>query len=322
MNTLQHNGNGFPEVFARNMDEFGRQWLRACSITLADSGGQGLDLAALRVTFTTRKGDAETPNTADIRIYNLSPATANRIEKEFTRVVLEAGYQSNSGVIFDGSIRQVRRGRDGGTDSWLEIQAADGDQAYNWATVNSTLAAGSAPADRVSECERSFAGKKTRSGYAADLGNDKLPRGKIMYGAAKQYMRGVTDTTDSSWNFQDGQLNLVKNDAYLPGEAVVLTHETGLIGTPEQTNEGVSLRCLLNPKLKINGRIKLDNKSVQKARSDVRDSAKRAPGMDNDGIYRILSVEFSGDTRGNDWHASITCVALDGTSGTPQDIAG
>lgn len=79
------------------------------------------------------------------------------------------------------------------------------------------------------------------------------------------------------------------------------------------------MRCLLNPKLRIGGRIKLDNKSIQQAKTDLKMGAQRPPKMDSDGFYRILKVEFSGDTRGNDWYADMVCIGLDDTSRLPLD---
>jgi hypothetical protein len=69
-------------------------------------------LSALRVVFHVRRGDLQTPNSAAIRVYNVSETTKQRIEKEFTRVVLQGGYQGNFGIIFDGTIKQVRRGQE------------------------------------------------------------------------------------------------------------------------------------------------------------------------------------------------------------------
>lgn len=304
----------------QNNHEADRQWLRKCSLVVAGGGGAGLELAELHVTFATKKGDVETPNSAEIRVYNLAEATASRIQKEFTRVVLQAGYAHNFGIIFDGNIRQRRTGRENGTDTWLEIIAADGDRAYNFATVNTTLAAGSKPEDRVKACQSAFAAKGAQAGYMPELPQEKLPRGKVMYGMARKHMRDAAETTDCSWSFQDGKMQMLKNAAYLPGEAVLLTHETGLVGTPEQTNEGIKVRCLLNPKLRIGGRIKLDNKSVQQAKTDLKLSAQRPPRLDADGFYRVLKVEFSGDTRGNDWYADLICIGFDDTSFLPLDM--
>lgn len=299
-----------------------RQWLRACSLVVGADSGKGLDLSALRIAFATKKGDVETPNSAEISVYNLSSETQSRIRREFTRVVLAAGYEGNCGIIFEGNIRQVRTWRENGVDAVLHILAADGDRAYNFATVNTSLAAGSTPADHVRVCQGAFAEHGTGAGHTPDLPGQPLPRGKVMYGMARKYMRDAANTTDTTWSIQDGKVQMVPLAGYLPGEAVVLTHETGLIGTPEQTQDGITVRCLINPRLRIGGRIKLNNSSVKQAQSDLKAAAQRPAKLDNDGIYRILKVEFSGDTRGNDWYANMLCVGIDDTMRMPLDVKG
>lgn len=293
------------------------QWQRSCSLAVGSESG--LDLSALRIKFATHKGDMQTPNSAEITVYNLSPETVARIKGEFKRVTLSAGYVGNSGVIFDGTIRQVRSMRSG-SDSWIEILVADGDRAYNFATVNCTLAAGARPSDQVAVCGTAMAEMGTQTGYVPDLGGQELPRGKVMYGMARSYMTDVADSTDTSWSIQDGKMQMVPGDSYLPGEAVVLNAGTGLIGSPEQTNEGIKVRCLINPRIRIGGRIKLDNASIAAAKAELQIGAvSKAARIDTDGIYRVLKVEHTGDTRGTDWYADLVCIGLDDISRTPLD---
>ena len=125
------------------------QYLRKASLIIGQAAGDALDLSALRFVFDVRRGDLQTPNSARVRVFNVGPMTAQRVQKEFTRLVLQAGYEGNYGIIFDGNIKQVRRGRVSQTDTYLDITAADGDSAYNFAVVNATLAAGSTSADHV-----------------------------------------------------------------------------------------------------------------------------------------------------------------------------
>lgn len=297
-----------------------RQWLRKCSLVVGRDG-QGLELGDLRVSFSVRKGFTQTPNSAEIRVYNLSKDTTNRIRREFTRVILQAGYPDNYGLIFDGTIIYARTGRDNGTDSWLEIQAADGDVAYNFAVVNTTLAAGSKPADRVAACQDAMAAKGASAGHVPDLGGQALPRGKVLWGNARTHLRAEAEATGTSWSIQDGVLQIVEQAGYLPGEAVVLTSHSGLIGVPEQCQDGIKVRCLLNPRLRVGGRIQLDNASIQGAKIDVLGLPSVLPSLDADGIYRVLSIDYRGDTRGNDWHADMVCIGLDDASRTPLDMA-
>ena len=65
------------------------QYGRKVSLIVGQDSGAALELSALRVVFHVRRGDLQTPNSAAIRVYNVSETTKQRIEKEFTRVVLQ-----------------------------------------------------------------------------------------------------------------------------------------------------------------------------------------------------------------------------------------
>ena len=299
-----------------------RLYLRRCSLVVGGDG-QGLEMGDLRVTFQTHHADYETPNSADIRIYNLADETVRRIQKEFTQVVLQAGYAGNFGLIFGGNIRQVRRGRENGVDTYLDILASDGDRAYNFAVVNATLAAGATLQDQVAVASESMSDLGVAEGYIPDLAGQALPRGKAMYGMARQVMRDAADTSGGSWSIQNGALQLVPQQSYLPGEAVLLTAATGLVGQPEQTNEGIKVRALINPRFRVGGRIKIDNASIVQAKIELKASyVNKTPRLDSDGLYRILGVDFTGDTRGNDWYADLICVGLDDSAPIGSKLMG
>ena len=291
------------------------QYIRHCKLIIADSGGEGLDVSGLRIVFTIKKADAETPNSAEIRVYNMAQNTAQRIKKEFDRVILQAGYDSNFGVIFDGNIKQVIFGRENNTDTFVDSFAGDGDDAYNFAIVSQTLAAGSTQQQQVQVCADSFAAHGTGKGYiGGDFTGTKLPRGKVMYGMARDYLRRSAATTGTSWSVQDGKLQFVEHGGLLPGQAVVLTSKSGLIGTPEQTNDGIRAECLLNPLLKIGGLVKIDERSIAEAKlpdTDEKSEANKPASINADGLYRLLTVEHSGDTRGQQWYSSLVCLSVD-----------
>lgn len=285
-------------------------------MVVAQADGTGLDLSALHFRFNVRRADLQTPNTCDVRVYNVSNDTANRIQKEFTRIILQAGYENGSyGVIFDGNVKQVRRGRENATDTYLELLAADGDEAYNFATVSTTVAAGSTPAAHFSVLQSIMGDYGVQPGYIPqELTGPRLPRGKVMYGMCRDYMRVAAATLSATWSIQNGRLEIIPLTGYRPFEAVVLTAKTGLIGMPEQIQDGIKAKCLLNPNLIIGGKVQIDNKSVQQARIDMAYTAINFfPQIADDGFYRLLTVDHSGDTRGNDWYSDLICLGLDDT---------
>lgn len=295
------------------------QYLRSIKLTIGDNT-EALDLSELRIRFAIRRGDISTPNTADIRVYNVSDKTAQLVQTEFTRVRLEAGYEGNFGVIFDGTVIQVRRGRESQTDTYLDITAVDGDSAYNFAVVSTSLAAGSTPDDHLQAALKSMESRGITMGEGGALSANKLPRGKVMFGMTRDYLDTLGKTQDLSWSFQDGKLTLIPNTAYLPGEAVVVNSATGMVGLPEQTQNGITVKMLLNPSVKVGRRLQINNASIQQMRYGLAIADQKANGMaqvslhlDADGFYRSIVVNHSGDSRGNEWYTDVICLAIDAT---------
>nr|WP_315596087.1 hypothetical protein [uncultured Cupriavidus sp.] len=344
--------------------------------------------------------------------------------------MLQGGYQGNFGIIFDGTIKQVRRGRESQTDTYLDITAADGDSAYNFAVVNTTLAAGSTALDHVQACTRAMSQYGVTLGYtpfgnpasskptaddiaaqqakvdaarkaldakqnqqlallaqvkdlrvqseqlsqAGDeagaiallrqaqglLGQvddlDKevnalylpawqretaklkamqaaaaapdppvasqqgLPRGKVMFGMARDFMRWTARTQQVVWSIQDGKAIMVPETSYMPGEIPVITAETGMVGLPEQTQNGITIKMLLNPSVKIGRLIKIDNASVQRYEYSLNvgqqaqnERIQQQAKLQDDGYYYVTIAEHSGDTRGNEYYTEVICLAADAT---------
>lgn len=295
------------------------QYLRQISLKIGNDQ-TALDLSNLRIRFSVRRGDLKTPNSADIRVYNVSDQTAQRAQKEFERIVLQAGYAGNFGVIFDGTIKQVRRGRESQTDTYIDITAADGDSAYNFAVMNTSLAAGSTPDDHLEAALKSMESRGITMGDSGALSANKLPRGKVMFGMTRDYLDTLGKTQDLSWSFQDGKLTLIPNTAYLPGEAVVVNSATGMVGLPEQTQNGITVKMLLNPSVKVGRRLQINNASIQQMRyglaigdDPVTRKALVSVYLDADGFYRSIVVNHSGDSRGNEWYTDVICLAIDAT---------
>jgi hypothetical protein len=301
-----------------------RQYLRKLSV-IVGTGEAGLDFSDFRVVFSVRRGDFQSPNAADVRIYNVTDTTANRIKKEFTRVVIQAGYDGNFGLIFDGTIKQVRTGRIDQRDSYVDITAADGDKAYNFATMALSLAAGAKPTDAVSAFLQAMAIGGVTAGYSPQLSTNGSARGRVLYGMTRDELREFAEQNDLTWSIQDGRLTFIPLTSYVPGETPVISPTTGLVGVPEQTQNGIGIRVLLNPSLKIGQRIQLDSVVNQfRYGLDVGSQASNALLASSiktnaDGFYYVMAADHYGDTRGNEWYTDLTCLAIDAT--VPPNMA-
>ncbi|CCD30143.1 conserved hypothetical protein [Candidatus Glomeribacter gigasporarum BEG34] len=291
-----------------------QQWLRKVSLILGDEDGEALNMSELRVAFSVQGGVVLTPKHADILIFNVAPHTAQRIQKEFRCVELQAGYADNAGLIFSGTAIQIRRARLGATDTYLHIVATDGDAAHNFSVVHATLAAGWAAADAHQTLTQSAALYGVTAGYAPEFPATRMPRAKTMFGMSRDYLDALAASMDATCHVEDGQLQVVPNHGYLPGEAVVLNAQTGLIGLPQQTFEGIIARCLLNPAIKRGAAVQIDLSSIQHARYDPGWTAmnEKLPSLAEDGLYKVLYVQHRGDTRGADWTTELICADIHG----------
>lgn len=304
------------------MDNY--QYKRKSSLFLAQEDTV-LDLSNMRFSFDIKAMDVESPNNAAIRVYNLSHDTEVRIRNEFSRVVLQAGYDNSFGKVFDGTIKQFRVGRLSSTDTYLDILAADGDLAYNWALVSRSLAAGSTVGDRIKASVDAMEKEGVQgSQVLLNLTGGVLPRGKVLFGLPRVYMNQCARTSRSTWSIQNGQVKVIPLSGFLPDEVVVLNGQTGLIGRPEQTVDGIRARCLINPNIQVGGRVQIDNKAINQTLQQTPGAApvpynqwaglQILANIATDGIYRVLVIEYEGDTRGQPWYMDLVLLAIDASS--------
>lgn len=296
------------------------------SAFVAGTPNTALDLSQFRIKFYTSAADVESPNSCAIRVYNLSLKTIKQIQGEFSEVVLSAGYVSgNYGIIFSGSIKQFRIGRENATDTYLDILAADGDIGYNQAMISASIKAGATPRQAIDLAVKSFS--DAQPGMAADIGSLKTdkqnipnPRGQVFFGMSRAMMRNIATSLDAAWSIQDGKIVVTDNTGYHEGQEVAVNVGTGLIGLPQQTDQGIKFTCLLNSRIRIGNKVKLDNSEITQLVQQNQNSAPisynslnqfyhQAP-LSADGVYRALVIEHEGDTRGNQWYTNVVGLAF------------
>lgn len=287
--------------------QYNRKW----NLLVIGDDGEGLNLSPLRCTFNIEKKDTQTPNKATFTIYNVKDETIYKIRKSFVKIIVNAGYVDNFGLIFTGNIKGFYEGKEG-TDGYIKIYAGDGDVEYNYSMISKTVAAGISPDDQSAVLADSMG---LKIGFKSSLNQTQLPRGKVFYGRPQEYMRQVADSENCSWSIQDGQITILKKTELLPDTAVLLTPNTGLIGVPERTEDGIEGTCLLNPLLKIGAALKIDQTLIRDAdidyNSDNNKKEKKTLAQYNaDGEYRIISITHSGDTRGNEWYSKFKCLSI------------
>ena len=284
----------------------------------------GLDISEMHFRFQTTAGDWETPNSATIRIYNLADEVMRSIVAEYDQISISAGYvYSNFSIIFTGTIRAFRRGRENAVDSFLEIVAADNDLGYNFGFINTSLSEEQQNSTwleiyRACAKEMRLVTDPESEGLLVKQslqGMTFVPRGKVLYGLTRVVMGDLARSLDCNWSIQNGVLKLSQVKGLNPDEdRIVLSAQTGLVGVPDTTDNGIEARCLLNPQLRIGVLVEIDNNLIiETTLPGIGGTLPvgQAPTLNTSSHYRVLSVEHAGDNRGAEWYSNIVCLGVD-----------
>lgn len=277
-----------------------------------------IDVSNLRCVFQCEKDTNDTPNYSIITIYNMSQKSISSIRKG-DKVILEAGYENgNYGMIFTGQIIQPMVNRESNTDIALTLVVQDGDVYLNSSFTALTLSKASSQADVVRACT---SGEPTVSNglISGQLSKSKLARGKVMFGKSASYVRKAARHSKTQFYVEDGKVNIVAATDYSSKQAVELNPMTGLIGMPQQTDDGVSGQCLINPSIKLNTLIYINSKLV--VAKQVEEGETKYTAVNADGVYRITKLTYEGDTHGDTWYCTFEAVTQAGAKPTGMNKA-
>ena len=285
-------------------------WLygRKYRILVLMGDGTAFDVSEVRCSFEIPKTQLGIPQQAIITLYNLSPETENSIIQNGQQVVVEAGYNGGFyGKIFSGNIIQPVRSKENGTDYKLTLVALDSNRFTTYGLVGVTLNSNLSMRDAISNIA-SRANYPIETGSIADT-RITYPRGKVMFGKPSDYLTQIAKTMNATYYTEDGKVNIVQAKQLESGEIFALGPQTGLIGTPKQNDTGIEFSCLLNPLITLNSLVRIDNKKIDQYQYSQGTAIR---SLDSQGIYRVITVKYSGDTRGNNWKCECGAIGQAG----------
>lgn len=279
-----------------------RQYKRAYELTITSEDGSSKIIKHLRINFEITKTILGFPNLCRLSIYNANNDTLSLLQKEYTKITLNAGYEGNIRLLFKGEVRNIFQNKKG-VDKIIDVYAGDGEKDWQNSTFNKTFKETVSMQTIIKDVISSF--KELTTGVLEGLPNeaDKI-LGQSISGSSKDVMDMFAKEYGFNWSVQDGEIVTTPIDEPLSGnQAVLINSVTGMIGSPTITIVGADVTTLLNPKLLPNKAFKIEsiNANVQLGNLFFRD-VKRTTA---EGTYKIQEVIFKGDSREGDWLSSV-----------------
>jgi hypothetical protein len=268
---------------------FGRSWFLSVG---------SLDIGDLDLSFKIEKSTLREPNTAEIVVYNLSAASRSLIEAGGI-VQLRAGYGSDCPILFRGDSRDVWTVPDA-VDSATTITARDGGRAYSEARVSQPYGPGTACTQPLRDAIRVMEiGEGNLSDFTAAFalrnGADTFADGYVAHGPAHRVVNDIVRGAGLRWSVQNGSLQILQQGRALQSRSVVLSSDSGMVESPAWDDRGhrtrgragtVTAKALIQPGLEPGRQVRIESRNIT-------------------GDFEIRKVTYQGDTRADDWYATI-----------------
>lgn len=275
-----------------------RQYKRSYDLTVKGADGEARVIRGLRVNFEITKSVLSFPNLAKIIIYNPNNETVALLQKKYTEIIFNAGYEGDIELLFKGRIRNVFQGRKS-TDKLITIFAGDGEQDWQNASFNKTFTENVSISEAIREVLKTF--KETAIGELEGLPQiaDKL-RGQTLSGSSKDILDDFADEYGFNWSIQNGEVVITPiEEPLMSDEAVLISSVTGMIGSPIITEIGADVTTLLNHKLLPNRAFKIESPNAEVQLGNL--FFREVKPTTAEGHYKVQEVTFRGDSREGDW---------------------
>lgn len=272
------------------------QYNRIASVTIGRPGAEALLIRGLRIVFDVQKTDAKEPNTAKVKIYNLSEASRNLIKKTGELLYLSAGYSSGDGeeILFIGDISDISHSF-ARPDIETTIICTDGSREILEKRISVSFGPGASGIAAAMKILTAF-----------EMGNDlligsfrdkKYANGFSFCGRADVGLSKVASFLGLDWSIQNHEIKFIPGDGSDLARIVSLSPTSGLLGAPERmqgeerkrkgkavvAKPGWKLTSLLRPKIIPGCRVMVTSEEISGA------------------AFKVSAVSHSGDTNGNDW---------------------
>lgn len=290
---------------------------------------EAVDVSGLDVEFKILRSLKPTPNRATIVVWNLSPDKRAALLKRNKPngpngadvpifVQVEAGYQGNNTVLLSADMRQVASRREG-TDWKTTLALDDGGAAVRAARMpnGGVCFAQGTPISQVlfQTCKALGIGLGNAAQFSttADIfgWNKVLPHQLTLKGPAFDCLKRIVASIGATFSIQGGVLQLLPKGKAWAQDAILLTPDTGLLGSPEAAMDST---VSLGFAKEASGRPSTPSTPSPKNPGILRCEAMLIPGLvpgrvvrlESDAYndnYEISEVEYVGQSWGRDWKA-------------------
>ena len=225
-------------------------------------GGNSKIIEGMATDVDITKPGLPEKNSASVSIANISLADMEQmtflafqpLQSLKNLITIEAGEQGKTlATVFKGEITSAYADYGSVPDVEFKIEALSGGYAAQIGAKPISVKGNAKAADLIKQFAKEIGYTFKNEGVAASV------RNAVFNGSPIEKARSVADEVGAELLIDDDSMILMPYDKPRSGGAVLLTPETGLIGYPSFTSDGISFSCFFNPNLKQGGQVKIES---------------------------------------------------------------
>lgn len=203
--------------------------------------------------FHISSGTYQTQNRGVFQLVNLSRNDQARLwldmwnfGKKYIYMKFYAGYGENMPLVFSGYIQNCTSEKQGGSTEFItEILASASTEFYEYGFLNATFTKGTTLKD-ILGLATSGSGKISVGYITPDI--EPLPRNKTFIGQTLDLL----GREYGGYNIfiDNDEINILGDRDLIPGEVLVISDESGLLGSPRRANAYVECDMLFEPQIR------------------------------------------------------------------------
>jgi len=253
----------------------------------------------LRVTFKIEKTLGKTPDKATIEIYNLNQDSDLFYywDEDEGRAILRCGYDEvEPDIIFSGKVVSYSR-RYEDTDIITVLECGDGHDVLTKTNISKLYKAGfeidKMIDDIIKDVKRAgvkIAGDIKKKLQDIKLEGKKVDSGFSVSGLLSDTLETLLKPYNKTFTIQDDVFKIINTGKEEGTKYTLLTPETGLIGSPVKTKDGLEFTALIQPgKFNPGQFVKIQSR-------------------DFNNVFKIIKSNSIGDSHGDNWYTKGVCI--------------
>lgn len=280
----------------------------------------------LKINGTITKYFAVQPPKATIDIYNLSSVEVGNIMSARFRKVgdqyieqplcikVMAGYVNGYyGEIFNGQILKPNMMRPDPNNTVLRLTCIDGAEFYSASSALTQTFNEGLNFYAVAQQIKDNSDVDFSLQLSPTLKDIKVDGSFVGQNTLSGTYQAIADQTGTVFSFKDQTAKLATWAEMINSvqDAFELTSQTGLIGIPSLSTDGIAIQSVLNPKLDVLNLIQLNNADISIQQPDFLTNRTLGAWLASDGLYRIIELTHEFDTTTGSFATTCRCLSRD-----------